>query len=634
MTTFCGVFCLNGNTSVAEVENILVFPGDNLVDTRATWCTDIIALGQMRVFNTPESFRETLPFYEPDNELAIAGDIRLDNRVELCKQLDFPSTHTCGDGVIVLSAYKKWGESVAEHLTGDFAFVIWNNKQRKLICCTDHLGSRSLFYYFNGKKFIFASTPNPILQHKEVPQAINPNKLSTIAFPGAAHLFWSESWFKDILAVPAATVITVSPDGIKTRKYWTPDDRKKSYFKSTNDFEDAFKDVLFRAIGNRIRSNFPVTALLSGGLDSSAVVSVAAKILERQNRELEVFSAVLPDNSDPSLTDERYYIDLFKKFPNVKINYITAPGKGFFSDLEMLQTNVYSPNLISRHYLSAAFIKAAQSRGSRILLNGGGGEMGISFHGAGGYAELFKKMQWRTLGHELNCRKQLTGEPLSRNVYSNVIRPILPVNFLKKTIFGTSTSVGKKRLSCLRDDLAEALRASLEPRKDELAKSLPNVSSSHRVNHANLIRQVQKKAHGKVDFGTVEPIYPLLDKELLEFCLAAPLEYKIKNGYKRYLVRAGLNGLLPQEIQWRNTKGPFSPDYDVRYQAQLPDVRAFLNDILPNDPVRQIVDIDKLKAWTDPSLRPGDLPGNIALDVVPEGIYLIHFLRRFPEYRL
>lgn len=634
MTTFCGVFCLDGNTSIAEVENILAFPGYDPASARSTWSSSIIALGQMTVFNTPESFRETLPYYEPDNELTITGDVRIDNRAELYKQLGLPESNAYGDAFVILSAYKRWGESVAEHLAGDFAFVIWDNKQRKLLCCTDHVGSRSIFYYFNGKKFIFASTPNPILQHKEVPQVINPNKLSTIAFPQAAHLFWSESWFKEIFPMPAATVMTVSNDGIKKQKYWAPDERKQLHFKSINDFEDAFRDVLFRAIGNRMHSNFPITASLSGGLDSSAVVSVAAKILERQNRELEVFSAVLPGNADPSLTDERYYIDLFKKFPNIKINYITAPGKGFFSDLEGLQTNIYSPNLISRHYLSAAFIKAAQSMGSRVLLNGGGGEMGISFHGTGGYAELFKKMQWLTLGRELKCRHQLTKEPLLSNVYSNVIRPLLPVNFLKKNILGTSTFTGKKRVSCLRDDLAEKLKEQWEPRRHELANYMPYVSSSHRINQANLIKLAQKKAHGKVDLGIVEPRYPLVDKELLEFCLAAPLDFKLKNGYKRYTVRAGLNGLLPNQIQWRNTKGPFSPDYDVRYQAQLPEVRSFLNDISPHDPVREIVDIDKLKAWTNVSLRPGDLPANIALDVVPEGIYLIHFLRRFPEYRL
>jgi asparagine synthetase B (glutamine-hydrolysing) len=185
----------------------------------------------------------------------------------------------------------------------------------------------------------------------------------------------------------------------------------------------------------------------------------------------------------------------------------------------------------------------------------------------------------------------------------------------------------------LQADIEEKLWNQVRPRRNELDRLIRYTSSSHRINLANQIRMAQNKAHGKVDIGNVEPRYPLLDKELLEFCLAAPLEFKVKNGYKRYMVRSGLNGLLPTEIQWRTSKGAFSPDYLQRYQAQLPEVRAFLNEISPNDPVKQIVDIEKLKGWTKPSTRPEDMSDKITRDAVPQGIYLIHFLRRFAEYR-
>ena len=340
----------------------------------------------------------------------------------------------------------------------------------------------------------------------------------------------------------------------------------------------------------------------------------------------------MPDNSDPSLTDERYYIDQFKSFPNVKINYITAPDKGFFSDLEKFQNKIHFPNLISRHYLNAAFADAARQSGSRVILDGGGGEMSVSFHGAGGYAELFKNFQWQTLLHELKCGKKLTGGPLLSDIYSNVLRPLISLKTFKK-VTTDAAYLSEKSEHCLQTSIEEKLKARWEPRKLELNRLTPEVSSSHRVNLANQIRRVQTKARGKADFGIVEIRFPLLDKDLLEFCLAAPLKFKIRNGYKRYTVRAGLNGILPPEIQWRTTKGPFSPDYRTRYQAQLPEVRSFLNSISAADPVRQIVDVEKLKTLTNPAIRPGELPEKIIRDVVPEGIYLIHFLRRFPEYR-
>lgn len=635
MTTFCGVLSLDGSDCGSDLRTMLALCADNdPASIHATWSSEDIALGQITIPNTPESFKETLPLADADNTVIIIGDIRLDNRAELCQHLriSLAAGVNYGDAFLVVLAYKKWGELLTEHLKGDFAFVIWNCNQKKLICCTDHLGTRNIYYFFNGRKFIFACTPNPILLLDEVPKTINLNKLSTLVFPRAKHLFWSESWFNEIFPVPSATVMTISREGIRKQKYWEPDTENEFHFSSEAEFEEAFKEILFRAVGNRMRSDFPVTALLSGGLDSSAVVSIAAKILESQNRQLEVFSAVLPDGSDPSLTDERYYIDQFKSFPNVKINYITAPNKGFFSDLGKLQNTIYIPNLISRHYLYAAFADAARQSGSRVILDGGGGEIGVSFHGDGAYAELFKKLQWQTLLHELKCQKTLTGEPLLNNIYSNIVRPFVPLKTLKKASTGTAY-LREKKQHCLQASIEEKLKMQWEPRKQELHNLTPEISSSHRVNLANYIRRMQSKGHGKGDFGTVEPRFPLLDKDVLEFCLAAPLKFKIRNGYKRYTVRAGLNGLLPPEIQWRTSKGAFSPDYRLRYQAQLPEVRSFLNGIASGDPVRQIVDIEKLKAWTSPAIRPNDLSEQIIRDVVPQGIYLIHFLRRFPEYR-
>jgi len=634
MTTFCGVFSLDGSDCGSDLRTMLaLYADDDPANIRATWSSEDIALGQITVPNTPESFKEILPLPDADNKVIVIGDIRLDNRAGLCKQLRISATaaDNCGDAFLVVLAYKKWGESLAQHLIGDFAFVIWNDDQKKLLCCTDHLGSRNIHYFFNGKKFIFACTPNPILLLSEVPKTFNLNKLSAFVFPHTKHLFWTESWFNEIFPVPSATVMTVTRDGIRNQKYWEPDPTNELHFNSEAEFEEAFQEVLFRSVGNRMRSSFPVTALLSGGLDSSAVVSVAAKILESQNRQLEVFSAVLPDGSDPSLTDERYYIDQFKSFPNVKINYVTAPDKGFFSDLEKLQTSIFFPNMISRHYLYGAFAEGVRKIGSRVLLDGGGGEMGVSFYGSGVYAELFKKLRWQTLLHELKCQKNLTGEPLLYNIYGDVVRPLISLKLLRKATGASYLS--RKREHCLQTGIEEKLKTLWEPRKQELNSLTPEVSSSHRANLANQIRRVQTKGHGKPDFGTVEPRFPLLDKDVLEFCLAAPLKFKIRNGYKRYTVRAGLNGILPPEIQWRTSKGAFSPDYRVRYEAQLPEVRSFLNSISPGDPVRQIVDIEKLKAWTNPVIRPGELPENIIRDVVPEGIYLIHFLRRFPEYR-
>jgi asparagine synthase (glutamine-hydrolysing) len=125
--------------------------------------------------------------------------------------------------------------------------------------------------------------------------------------------------------------------------------------------------------------------------------------------------------------------------------------------------------------------------------------------------------------------------------------------------------------------------------------------------------------------------YPLLDKRVVEFCLGVPGEFKVRNGYRRYLIRKALDGILPPRIQWRTSKTAFSPDYFIRYNKQLQKAREFVAGVGIGDPIRSVVDVKALNGLLQrPPVPDGDVA---ALDVIPTTIYLICFLRQFPEFR-
>ena len=138
-------------------------------------------------------------------------------------------------------------------------------------------------------------------------------------------------------------------------------------------------------------------------------------------------------------------------------------------------------------------------------------------------------------------------------------------------------------------------------------------------------------------FEHVSLAYPFYDKRLLEFCLAAPGRLKVRDGYMRYLIRAGLDGILPPEIQWRTTKEPFSPDFHIRYNRQRPEVYKMLCAIQRNDPVREVVDVESLKAMAQHEMagNSGDtLKDKNSMHMVPYGVYMIQFLRQFDEFQV
>jgi asparagine synthase (glutamine-hydrolysing) len=133
-----------------------------------------------------------------------------------------------------------------------------------------------------------------------------------------------------------------------------------------------------------------------------------------------------------------------------------------------------------------------------------------------------------------------------------------------------------------------------------------------------------------VGYERVRLLYPFVNKRLVEFCLAAPGDLKIYDGYMRALVRRGLEGILPPAIQWRTTKQPFSTDFPLRYNRQLPALRAWLATIAPDDPVAEIVNIPHLQALAQQEAmgnRGRDPGAYVALGVVPRAVALIHFLR-------
>jgi asparagine synthase (glutamine-hydrolysing) len=400
---------------------------------------------------------------------------------------------------------------------------------------------------------------------------------------------------------------------------------------------EAFRELMFEVVGSYFESEFPVTPLLSGGLDSSSIAAVAARILEKQNKQLNVLSAVLPEDSE--LSDERFFINRFRDFPNVKINYVTAPDKAPFDDLNDLFARYDSPVLTSRHYLYQAFKDAAADLGSHSILDGSGGELGATFHGDGCYAELFSNFRWRTLRRELILRKKLTGESLRYNFRANVINPLIPDFLVKLKKMDFQNEISPNAVNVLTPEfVADSITNALPELKE--SRHLKNrVSPDHRINqHRNLLLVQRRAARMVGEFGNraVEIKFPLMDKRLLEFCLAAPVDLKVRDGYNRYLVRAGLDKILPPAIQWRNSKEAFSPDYLRRYNRQRKQVIEFLAEIKKSDPVREIVDVERIKEWI--LLPVEDAAKNthaakIARDYVPQAVYLIHFLRRFAEFR-
>jgi len=642
MSAICGIFNLDGEPVSSQVmESMMAALCHRGPDGSGVILDGPIGLGHQMFHITPESLEEKLPCHKTDSGLIITSDIRLDNRDELFLALGLtPSDRSIPDSQLALKAYEKWGRNMPDHLEGDYVVVIRDINKRQLVIFTDPAGMRPVFYHHTRKRFIFATEIKGILAVPSVPRRLNKKFLAMhLTVPGTSFALPEITFFEDISAMTAASVMVVSSKGIDIRRHWAPDIARKINFKSENEWIEAFQELFFNVVKARMRSAFPVVSLLSGGLDSSAVTAFAAEILKRQGQRLRTFSAVLPDGYSGSGIDERYFIDLFRERDNIDMQYITDEWRGPFDDLDRLIQGGETPFHTSRHFLYSAFSHAAREQGARVILDGCFGEMGPSFHGDGCLAELLLKGRLFELAKEVVLRSRRENRRAVGIIKGEIIKPILPVWLQARVTPRFDTTEMSQNMpvqkAFINRWVGESEIANIQKELQSLLYTYP----IHRRNQGGIFQRKQG-CFTHSGFNGYEHIvfcYPFADRRIIEFCLASPEWIKVRNGYKRYMIRAGMRGLAPSEIRWRTTKEPFSPDYHDRYNRQKKIAVDLLYGIGNNDPIREIVDLERIKkglSYTMTGNRCDTHQGFMSMHVVPRTVYLCRFLRLFDEYRI
>ncbi len=547
----------------------------------------------------------------------MTGDVCLHNRNELLAWLeaDRLAAERLSDLQLVLAAYHRWEDSCCEYLLGEFAFVVWDSRRRRLFCGRDHVGARPFFYWQRSSRFGASGDIWRLLRIPGVPRELNRQKLAGMVVPGGIGAYPEDTFHAGIRSLPAGCCLTIDERGTRKRRYWDIAINDALVPRRPEAAFEALRELLFEAVRCRLPETGPVAVELSGGLDSSAVTAIAASCLARKGRSLDALSVVLPHAYAGPLSDEREFIDLFGTDENIRIHYVTAEGRGPFDSLNSAARFVATPHISSRFYLYECIEEAAKTAGANLILQGLLGEFGATCPGLTWFAELAVRFRWLTLARQLGQVRRVQKRSPIRFLGGRLLEvlPRSPANSVENVFLTPEYAADRS-----------VVRPTPAPRWPQ------------QENQAGLLRRylrTMNRLPGDSLTGLTRRSQPLGDKRILEFCVSAPPELKVRDGYWRYLVRGALKGVLPEKIRWRTSKQPFSPDYFVRYNSQLALARDYLAGIGPGDPVRSVVDIDRLTRLVRPVHSPALEQAENARDIVPANLYTIAFLRQFPEFR-
>ncbi len=512
---------------------------------------DNVALGHRRLSIIDLSEGANQPFADASGRYHIAFNGELYNFESIKAQLNGHLWRTASDTEVLIEAWAKWGINAVDKFKGMFSFALWDEHEKSLHIFRDRLGIKPLYYYQDDHYLVFASEIRALLASGLVPKQINQNAfIDYLSFQSNQSPL---SIIQGVKQLDAGCYLEIKNGRVEQKTYWNITRPSRQY--QYNDLQEVQKniyDLLLQAVEQRLVSDVPIGAFLSGGIDSSAVVALMTKV---STSAPETFNISYEEKD----FDESYYAELIAKQYKTNHHKITLKPTVMLDELTnaLDAMDIPSGDGVNTYVVS----KAVKNAGITVALSGvGGDELFAGYPFFKKYHSLFQKRNiWNNsyllrkliagfLNENSKWKQLLQTRSVRMDEIYPVLRQVIPQSGIRKILSpALSKNIGspeiKKILSRCNDGIAK----------------FPSLSQ---ISIADLLGYTQNtllKDTDQMSMGVaLEVREPFFDHELVEYVLGIPDEMKYPIYPKKLLIES-LGDLLPSEIVHRKKQGFVMP---------------------------------------------------------------------------
>lgn len=455
------------------------------------------------------------------------------------------------DTEVVLASYIEWGEQCVNHFNGMWALAIWDETKNKIFCSRDRLGAKPFHYYLTENKFIFGSEIKEIIQCEDVPRIINEKVL-------AANIIYNLTDYNDetliqaIKVLPPSYNLSIKIDIQKQRisdssiyRYW---DIPKKVQTDTELDMDLLESEIDRSIRYRMRSDAPLGALLSGGLDSSIIVTKACGQLKDRGENVSDFQTFTACYEDAEEHDEHKFAQIVNKYNGCSENLVYPEPASVEKDFEELVWHLEGITYFNFFGIDEV-LTSVEKKKIRVILNGQGSDetmFGYERYYGFYFKELIKKLK---LGQFLKEYRLAIRN--SRLTFKD-----LCLFFVYFTIPMIRNGVKGRMASKYYTDTVKNKLQRKEVNKLLFPKTLSDmIYTELRNTQLTHILRFDDRLYMK---HSIESRVPFIDYQYVEKACKIPPHIKIQNGYTKSILRNMMDGKMPDEITWRKDKIGFS----------------------------------------------------------------------------
>jgi len=455
---------------------------------------------------------------------------------------------TNSDTEVILAAYQQWGHECLSRFNGMWALAIWDAQQQELFCARDRLGVKPFYYYFNRMQFVFASEIKAILAATSGLGQINHPQLANFLLTGLLD-HNNQTFFASINTLPPAHYLRISAKTTTPvpQRYWDiiPEEIKAAYDYAQP--ENTLLNLLQDSVRLRLRSDVPVGTCLSGGLDSSAIVALASKLLPHS---INSFSSIY---SQSGYSEEKY-IHLVAQANQTQAHFTSPDPDFFFNRLGKIIWHTDEPAAGPGVY-SQWFVMELAKQSVTVLLDGQGGDELFA-----GYAP-YLPLHLAALGQKIFRERRLNLLGRFFQDSSVILRdgrryffPELSARQFLKKIFMRATGKRYRANLWLNAEMAEAQRRTVINAHNPIPTHDPLNRRLYRdITQTSIPALLHYEDRSSMAFG-LEARVPFLDYRLVEFALGLPSEMKIKGATTKYVARQAFKDILPEAVRARRDK--------------------------------------------------------------------------------
>ena len=540
----CGIAGLIYKNSTTVLEESLKKMTDKMShrgpDAEGFFVHQNLGLGHRRLSIIDISESANQPFFLEDKHILVFNGA-IYNYIEIREELKQNGYFfkTTSDTEVLLNSYDFWGEDCVSKFNGMWSFAIYDKKANKLFCSRDRFGVKPFYYYTDKDKFIFASEIKPILEI-EKDENINLQVLLQYLIINISDQT-NETFFENILKLPGShnLVYDLNTHEFNIYKYYDIKFKEEINKLNLQESIDIFEKEFEKSVKIRLRSDVKVGSALSGGTDSSYMVSIASKFLSESN-QTERFTAVTVGSIDEK-ADESGMASLTTQVLDINHDIIMPTEDEFKDTFEEVIFKHEEPFGGIAIYMQKFLMKETNSLGIKVLIDGQGADeilLGYNRYTAAylrnhDIVSNIKFLSNVKSHYNISVLQGLKIYYYFSNFFIRKLWLRKRGQILKKKYFNTIDFSSTKRLT-------ESYKKIFELQKNEIFWcQLPE-----------LLKWEDKNSMSY----SVETRLPYLDYNFVETCLSINNHYKIRKGWSKYLLRKNMEKYLPDQITYNRRK--------------------------------------------------------------------------------